>query len=160
MNNPNANEILAGKHASVMRSLLEMWGERMPTWEEFKQAKAGGRVSTDKAIALRAIHWRGVPKTWMIIYGILTPWIGFLVVPVAIAMYFFRGVSRWWILGSVCTAWFLLSVTKEGACEAIKDAATRDEEIYEALVKSGAFLFGPALSSGEDRQSTKGIKSD
>jgi len=160
MNNPNANEILAGKHASVMRSLLEMWGERMPTWEEFKQAKAAGRVSTDKAIALRAIHWRGVPKTWMVIYGILTPWIGFLVVPMAIAMYFFRGVSGWWILGGVCTAWFFFSVTKEGACEAIKDAATRDEEMYEALVKRGAFLFGPTLSSGEGRQSTKGIKSD
>lgn len=160
MNDLKANETLAGKHDFVMRSLLEMWGERMPTWEEFKQANAGGRVSTDKSIALHAIHWRGVPKTWMVIYGILTPWIGFLVVPLAIAMYFFRGVSGWWILGGVCTAWFLFSVTKEGACEAIKDAATRDEEMYEALVKRGAFLFGPSLSSGEDRQSTKGIKSD
>jgi CheY-like chemotaxis protein len=143
----------AERHASTVKALCEMWGDRLPTWEEFRQAKEVGRLRTDKSVALHAIHWRGVPKAWMVIYGILTPWAACLVVPITVGMYFIRNVSAWWIFASVFTAWFLFRITQEGACEAIKDAATQDHKMYEALVDSGAFLFGPAPPLSKEQKS-------
>jgi len=145
---PKTHDIVAEGNASIVKSLCESWGGRLPTWEEFKQVNAAGQVRANKSIALHAIWSRGIPKTWVIIYGIVTPWTMFLVVPIVIGMYFLYRISGWWILGSVCVAWFLSSVTKEGACDAIKDGAARNKELYEVLVKSGAFMFGPTLPHG------------
>jgi CheY-like chemotaxis protein len=147
----------AERHASTVKALCEMWGDRLPTWEEFRQAKRAGRLRTDKSVAMHAIHWRGVPKGWMVIYGILTAWAACLVVPITVALYFIRDVSAWWIFGSAFTAWFLFKITQEGSCEAIKDAGTRNQSMYEALVNSGAFLFEPSLPLSEKQKSNSRV---
>jgi len=127
----------------AVRRLTEMWGGRLPTWQEFKSASQDGRVRVNKTIASEAIHWAGMPTSMMVLYGIVTLWVAFLLVPIVIGLYFFDVVDGWWILGSVSVAWFLIRVSRDGQCEGIKTGAERNEALYAALVKNGAFLFEP-----------------
>jgi len=127
----------------AIKDLTELWGGRLPTWDEFKIANREGRVRVNKTVAAQAIHWKGVPTAMMVLYGIVTMWTAFLLVPVMVGFYFFDIVSGWWILGAVVAAWFLIRVSRDGHCEGIKMGAERDEGLYTALVGNGAFLFAP-----------------
>lgn len=128
---------------SAVQDLKEMWGGNLPTWEDFKNASKNGRVRSNKTVAAEAIHMEGIPKAYLIIYGVITLWFGFLIFPATLILWFFMGFSAWWILGSFFAAWFLVKVSRAGHCEAMKYAAERDEKFYEILVNNGAFLFGP-----------------
>jgi hypothetical protein len=121
--------------------LKRLWGGRLPTWEEFKQARKEGRVGTDEAVANRALGL--LPRAWYIIYGILTPW-GMFVVPIlAITLYLLGHMNGWIALGSLSVAWFLYKTTFLGACYGILNGATADERLYRMLVEHGAFVFAP-----------------
>jgi hypothetical protein len=62
----------AAIYAMTMDDLRHLWGDRLPTWQEFKQAEDAGRVKTDKTIAQRALcSLPGIPKGWYILYGII-----------------------------------------------------------------------------------------
>ncbi|MGB6822697.1 MAG: hypothetical protein WBE21_11505, partial [Candidatus Acidiferrales bacterium] len=50
------------------KELSEMWGGRMPTWEEFKSAHRQGSVRTNKRLALRAVWNPGVSKFRVFLY--------------------------------------------------------------------------------------------
>ena len=127
----------------AVKDLTNLWGGRLPNWEEFKEASREGRVRVNKTIAAQAIHWKGMPTAMMFLYGIVTMWTAFLLVPVMIGLYFFGLVGGWWILGGLVGAWFLIKVSRNGHCEGIKMGAERNEGLYEALVGNGAFLFAP-----------------
>lgn len=75
------------------KDLTELWGGRLPTWEEFKEASQGGRVRVNKTVAAQAIHWKGMPTAMMVLYGIVTMWTAFVLVPVMIGFYFFDVVG-------------------------------------------------------------------
>lgn len=130
-------------NAAAAAKLQKMWGGRMPSWEEFKEASKGGRVRVNKSVANVAIHWRGIPKTHMILFGIITLWTMFLAIPVALALHFIIGISAWWIAGSAVLAWYLYKVSRDGQCDGIRYGAESDKELYQVLVQNGAFLFGP-----------------
>jgi len=128
---------------SAVQEMKQLWGGNLPTWEDYKIAYKNGRVRANKTVAAEAIHMNGIHKAYLIIYGVITLWIGFLIFPAAIIAWFFMDFSAWWIIGSLLVAWFLIKVSREGHCEGIKDAAEKNEKIYEILVNNGAFLFGP-----------------
>lgn len=128
---------------SAVQDLKEMWGGNLPTWEDFKKASKNGRVRANKTVAAEAIHMKGIPKAYFIIYGVITLWLGFLIFPATLILWFFMDFSAWWIIGSLCAAWFLVKVSREGHCEGMKHGAERNEKFYEILVNNGAFLFGP-----------------
>jgi hypothetical protein len=132
-------------NARAAANLQKMWGGRTPTWEEFKEASRGGRVRVNKSVANIAIHWHGMPKSHMILFGIITLWATFLAVPIAIALHFITGISAWWIAGSAALAWYLYKVSIDGQCEGIRYGAEANEELYKALIQNGAFLFGPKV---------------
>lgn len=128
---------------AAVRELIELWGGRLPTWDEFKSASREGRVQVNKTVAADAIHWKGVPKSMMVLYGIVTMWTAFLAVPVMIGLYILDVVDGWWVLGAVFGAWFLIKVSRNGHCEGITMGAEQNEELYTELVSNGAFLFTP-----------------
>ena len=130
---------------SAVQDLKEMWGGNLPTWEDFKKASKNSRVKVNKTVAAEAIHMKDIPKAYFIIYGIITLWLGFIIFPVTLVLWFFMDFSALWILGSLFAAWFLVRVSREGHCEAMKYGAERNEKFYEILVNNGAFLFGPYL---------------
>ena len=128
---------------SAVKELKEIWGGTLPTWKDFKKASKNGRVRANKTVAAQAIHMKGIPKAYFIIYGVITLWLGFLIFPATLIAWFFMDFSAWWILGSSFAAWFLVKVSREGHCEGMKHGAERNEKFYEILVNNGAFLFGP-----------------
>src|SRR5260221_3004853 len=103
-----------------------MWGARMPTWEEFKQASKDGRVRVNKSVANNAIFARGVPKVHTIMFGVITLWAAFLVPPVALVLYFFFGINGWWVPGSLLLAWYLMKVSRDGQCDGIRYGAEQN----------------------------------
>ena len=123
--------------------LQEMWGGRWPTWDEFREATAGGRVRVNKTIAAEAIYSKSVPIIFRVFYGAILLWLGFLSLPITVAIWFFADVSAWWIAGGAIVGWFLVKVSREGHCEGIKLGAEKDEQFYQMLAESGAFLFEP-----------------
>ena len=120
-----------------------MWGGRLPTWKEFKEASAQGNVRINKTVAAEAVFFQGVPKSMMIVFGIVTMWAAFLIVPVTAGLYFFGLLGGWWIFASFIAAWLLIKISRYGHCVAIKMGAERNEELYKLLVENGAFLFEP-----------------
>ena len=131
--------------SSIVRKLAQMWGGRMPTWEEFKLAHERGVVRTNKSLAYKVFWDVGVPKFRALVFGFIIPVVGALIVLAAPVVLSIMGkLSYWlipviWILGS----WLLFKVCAIAACEAVKDRAVRNQKIYESLVKRGGFSFAP-----------------
>jgi len=128
---------------SVVEQMKESWGGRLPSWEEFRKASDDGRVRTNKNIAAQAVYSQGVPKAYLIIYGIITIWMGFLVFPATAVAWFFFDFSAWWIAAALIAGWFLIKVSRDGHCRAIEEGAKRNKDLYEVLVSAGAFWFEP-----------------
>jgi len=128
---------------AVTHRLMQHWGGRLPTWEEFKAAKKAGHVKVNKTVAAEAITWRSVPVSFRYFYGVALPWISFLLVPATLVAWPILGFSGWLVLGSFVGAWFLLKVSREGHCDGISIGAEEDEAFYDLLVRNGAFLFYP-----------------
>ena len=126
------------------KEIKEVWGGRLPTWEEYKRAKRDGRVRANKTVAAQVMDAEPIPKAFFILYSVISLWVGFLIFPATLVAWFFLRFNALWILGAVLAAWLLVKVSREGHCEGMKAGAVRDEDFYEFLVRSGAFLFGPA----------------
>jgi hypothetical protein len=125
------------------RKLAELWGGQFPSWEDFKQANTKGRVRVNKGLANKLIFSKGIPTAHKIMFGIVTLWAAFLIPPVALLLYFFMGISAWWIVGSVAVAWYLFKVARNGQCDGLRYGAAESEQFYEAVVRNGAFMFEP-----------------
>ena len=136
--------------AGIARQLIDNWGGRLPTWDEFKQASREGRVSVNKGIASKTLSISATvgaaPRIYWVIYGIIVPWLMFLSIPVAIALYALVSFSGWWIPGAFLFAIFLYKVSLQGSCDGIKSGAELDERFYSFLATRGAFLFEPKKS--------------
>ena len=74
---------------AAAKEIREAWGDRFPTWDEFREASAEGRVRVNKTIAAQLIHAKSVPAAYRIFYGVMLLWIGFLSVPIAVAVWYF-----------------------------------------------------------------------
>lgn len=128
---------------SVAEDLRNLWGGKMPTWDDFKTAAKKGRVKANKTVAAQVINKKGIPIAYSIIYGVLTLLIGFLIIPATMLLWFFLDFSAWWLLVSVFGAVFFVKLSRAGHCEGMIHAAEGNEKIYELLVNNGAFLFSP-----------------
>lgn len=128
---------------SVVKELKEIWGGNLLSWEDYKQASKKGRVRANKTVAAKAIHMKGIPIAYLIIFGVITLWLGFLLFPITLISWFFRDFSAWWILGSFFAALFLVKISRAGHCEGMIHGAERNDKLYELLVRKGAFLFSP-----------------
>ncbi len=129
-------------NASTVSELIKMWGN-IPSWEDFKQASKEGRLRISKPIALKYIYTTLVPKSYRILFGIITMSLWVLAIPICVAGWIFLELSAWWILGGFIVAWYLKDVSKNGHCQAIEETAFKSEEFYKLLVNEGAFLFPP-----------------
>lgn len=127
----------------AISDLKNLWGGRFPTWNEFKKAHEKGRIKTHKGIANQALSLSGIPKGYYILYGIITPWMMFLIPIISIILYFFGYGNGWVVFGCVLSGYFLYKVTFVGACYGIAEGAAADEELYRVLISNGAFVFGP-----------------
>ena len=128
---------------SAVEHLKEKWGGTLPIWEDYKKASKKGRVRANKTVAAQAIHMKGIPKAYFIIYDVITLWLGFLLFPATLIAWFFMDFSAWWILASFFTSLFLVKVSRAGHCEGMMHGAEKNEKLYELLVSNGAFLFSP-----------------
>lgn len=128
---------------SVVDDMKEMWGGNLPTWDDFKIASKKGRVRANKTVAAQVTSMGAVPKPYYIIYGVMTLWSGFLIVPSTAIAWFFIDFSAWWILGSMFAASFLIKLSRSGHCEGMIHGAENNEKLYEMLINSGAFMFDP-----------------
>jgi hypothetical protein len=131
----------------AVRELKDAWGGRMPTWEEFEEAYKAGRVRFNKTVARVALNDRRVPRIYDVLYGIIVPWAVFFVVPVTIVLWLVFKISGWWILVSVAAVGYLYRAWVRGPIRGMGVAALRNESLYDALVRNGAFLFRPADQS-------------
>jgi hypothetical protein len=127
----------------IANDLKTLWGGRLPSWEEFKEASKTHRVRTNKGIASKGIFLRGVPKSYQIIFGIITAAGVFLIPIICVVLYFVGYVNAWVAVGSFFVGWYLYKVTLDGACDGIRYGAEKSEPLYQYLVSRGAFLFGP-----------------
>lgn len=84
-----------------------------------------------------------MPTGMMVLFGILTMWTAFLLVPVMIGLFFLDFVPGWSILGALVVAWLLIRISRMGHCKGIQLGAERHERLYQVLVENGAFLFSP-----------------
>ena len=128
-----------------LREVKEAWGGRIPSWEEFKEAKKSGKIRVDQVLASRVfnVNSKGIPKPWFIIYGLIVPWLMFLSIPLSIAFTYFLNLNWWSVAGGIFLSWFLFKVASQGHCDAILDGAEQNKELYEFLIQNGAFIFHP-----------------
>jgi hypothetical protein len=130
--------------ATITKKLIEAFGGRLPTWEEFKQASRHGRVRGSTSLAFYTMWWSGMPTGYAIFYGFFVALASLLATPIAVGLYFLVGISGWWIIASIAMAVYLFGVTKEGAGTTMITGAQRNERLYQLLVIRGAFLFEPS----------------
>jgi hypothetical protein len=130
--------------ATITKKLIEAFGGRLPTWEEFKQASRYGRVRGSTSLAFYTMWWSGMPTGYAIFYGFFVALASLLAIPIAVGLYFIAGISGWWIIASIAVAVYLFGVTKEGAGTTMITGAQRNERLYQMLVIRGAFLFEPS----------------
>jgi hypothetical protein len=155
MSNQAMHDVIQKIDDGITDDLIKLWGGRLPTWEEFKAANKRGRVRANKNIGIKAIGLQGVPKSFWILYGVLTA-SAVLVVPIACILLSILGVIEWWyIIVSFFVSLFLYKLTLEGAAEAIKCGAEKDEALYWHLVRKGAFLFDPEEIKNEAKWRTE-----
>jgi len=131
-------------YATITKKLIEAFGGRLPTWEEFKEASRQGRVRGSTSLAFYTMWWSGMPTGYAIFYGFFVALASLLAIPVAVGLYVLAGISGWWIIASIAVAVYLFGVTKEGAGTTMITGAQRSEQLYQMLVIRGAFLFEPS----------------
>ena len=130
---------------SAYTELIKYW-EREPTWQEFKTASSlpNPDVVINKTIASQTIGTKFMSLSNTIIFGFIILWAGVLAFPIAIILYFFGYLTSWWhIIIGFALAIFLTKVARAGQCSAILKKAREDKEVYEILMRSGAFVFRP-----------------
>ena len=140
---------------SAVQEMRKKWGGSLPSWNYFKKAQKNGRVGANKTIAAQFAGMNILPKSYFILYGIITLWFGFFLFPSTLIAWFFFHFSTWWILGSIFMAWFLVKVSREGHCEGMKAAAEKNKKVYEILVNNGAFLFTPGVKKVSSEKPSK-----
>ena len=119
--------------------LVEFWG-REPTWEEFKEAE----VRINRTIAAQAIGTNLMPVVHSLFFGFIILAAGFLALPIAILLYFLGYLaSGWYVFVGLVLSIFLVKAARAGQCSGILAQARRSKEVYEILMKSGAFIFKP-----------------
>lgn len=119
--------------------LVEFWG-REPTWEEFKLAK----VKINRTIASQAIGTTLMPMGYSLFFGIIMTTAGFLVLPITILLYFLNYLtSGWHVFVGLALSIFFIKTARAGQCSGILTQANRNKEVYEILMRSGAFIFQP-----------------
>ena len=96
---------------SIYEETVKNYGEREPTWEEYKEADKAFRVRTNKSVASQAIHYVG-SYHFIIIFGLIMPNLGFLLVPTVFVSWLIWGFSGWWLVASLPGAWYCLDVAK------------------------------------------------
>jgi hypothetical protein len=134
--------------ATITKKLIEAFGGRLPTWEEFRQASKHGRVRGSTSLAFYTMWWSGMPTGYAIFYGFFVALASLLAIPIAVGLYVFAGISGWWIIASIAMAVYLFGVTKQGAGTTMITGAQRNERLYQMLVIRGAFLFEPSDVGG------------
>jgi hypothetical protein len=119
----------------VAQDLKKSWGGRFPSWQEFKAANKSGRVRTNKNVGIKAIHFKGIPRGFWLLFGIVTP-CGMFAGPIVCIICARFGVWSWWtIILGLCASWFLYKVSLEGAADAIRHGAEANEALYQALFR-------------------------
>ena len=132
------------ENGGTVAEVAAMWGGRLPSWREFRRAVRDKRVRVDPTVAVEAVHWKGMPPGTRMLYGIVTNWAAFLLLPALFILHQFgRSVTDWDAVLGLLGTWLLFRVTLRGSCEAIRQAAEEDARLYHALVEYGAFHITP-----------------
>jgi hypothetical protein len=137
---PNVDRML---NEAIATDLKTLWGGRLPTWAEFKEANQADRVKVNKGVAQRALNHDGVPLHYRITFGIITQWAMFVVPVVSVVAYLLGYSKGWVVLGALAVGVYMYKVTFTGACYGVREGAAQNEALYQNLVFNGAFLFGP-----------------
>jgi len=128
---------------SIADDLKNVWGGRLPTWDEFRTASKADSVRANKDIGIEAIGLKGIPRSFWLLFGVVTP-CGVFAVPIGCIILAIFGVVGWWtLIPGLSASWFLYKVSLEGAANAIRYGAEENEALYNDLVSRGAFLFSP-----------------
>ncbi|WP_040370967.1 hypothetical protein [Alkalidesulfovibrio alkalitolerans] len=122
--------------------VVELFGGRVPTWDEYREAYEAGRVRADRSVAGRTYDAACMSKFGKA-HARLTALVSLIALPSSLLAYFFWDKSGWWILCGLAISVFFGKVSREVQCECIKQGAYVDENVYEVLFDMGAFLFGP-----------------
>lgn len=147
---------------STYNQLIDEWdGE--PSWEDFKQALEENRISTNKSLAAQiagiptsySFHIMSkqlnpiIPDQHFIIFNI-SAGLALLTTPLAILLTILKTIGWKWIIISLFIGNFLKNWSKNGWADGLEQAAKQDEQVYQYLIKKGAFYFKPIESCTND----------
>jgi hypothetical protein len=134
-------EFQRGIHAATYEDVRERWGGD-PSWTDFKNAAAKGRVRVNKQMALDAIQDAAAPPLAQLLFGKVMPAIWLLSVPLALVLFFTVSAAEWWvILAGFVLAWAAKRAAQRGCTEATIKMAEREEAFYFRGLRMGAFDF-------------------
>ncbi len=127
----------------TVNELWRVWGERLPTWDEFKRAHSEGSVLVNKKLAFRALSSSSLLRSQYIIHGIIVPWV-LVLAPIAGIFLFILGyINALVMVACLAASIFLHKANFISACHAIGRQAAANEDLYVLLLRKGAFFFRP-----------------
>lgn len=138
--------------STIVEDLTAMWGGRLPTWEEFRSSHSRGIVRVSRHLAYKSFYGNAAVRKACgprFGFGFAVPVGGALAIfAIPILACFVLKLSYWFVpLGwLVISPLFYKSLERE-ACRGLEAGAARNENLYETLVRQGAFLFSPTEAS-------------
>ena len=85
-----------------------------------------------------------MPMGYSVFFGFIMTAAGFLALPITVLLYFLNYLtSGWYVFVGLALSIFLIKTARVGQCSGILAQARRDKEVYEILMRSGAFIFKP-----------------
>ena len=130
-----------GIQEATYRAVRGRWGGD-PSWSDFKEAVAQGRVLVDKRLALDAIQDAAAPPLSQFLFGKALPLLWLLSVPISVVLFFTVSAAGWWaILLGFVVAGGAKRLAQRGCTEAIIRMAEQEEAFYFHALRLGAFDF-------------------
>lgn len=137
----------------IVEDLTEMWGGRMPTWEEFRSSHSRGIVRVNRHLAYKSFYGNAAVRKACAPrfgFGFAVPVGGALAIfAIPILACFVLKLSYWFVpLGWLVISPLFYKLLEREACRGLETGAARNENLYETLVRQGAFLF-PRQEQGD-----------
>ncbi len=127
----------------TVNELWRVWGERLPTWDEFKRADSEGSVVVNKRLALTALSSSSFLRFHYVIHGILVLWLVVLAPITGILLFIFGYINAFLMVACLAASIVLYKANFISACHVIKKKAASNEDLYVLLLRKGAFFFRP-----------------
>lgn len=137
------------KDEAALNQLLAVWGNRLPSWDEFRAAAQEGRVRVAKNFWLPSQVYPQRYRGDLYLFTLINPSLAVLIFLASLAYALFWGASWWWVAIGGVAAIYLLSVATNGLAQTMLLAARDDRLFFDCTICRGVFYFAPPARSEE-----------